>query len=139
MKTVTKQQAVERFDIIGDLAHAAKPSSSHTAVNRWIKLVPALKPEARQICGGLQGPAQPHFAEAHSRGIRSPLSVAPLKTYSDTSYLVALYVPNDHTAAALRYRAPCGRTPMILFTPTSPAGDADDRASMFLRRLNPRH
>ena len=28
-----------------------------------------------------------------------------MTTYFDTSYLVALYVPNDHTAAALRYRA----------------------------------
>jgi predicted nucleic acid-binding protein len=27
-----------------------------------------------------------------------------LSTYFDTSYLVALYVPNDHTAAALRHR-----------------------------------
>ncbi len=39
-----------------------------------------------------------------------------MKTYSDTSYLVALYVPNDHTAAALRYRARAGRQ-AILFTP----------------------
>src|SRR5437764_146954 len=37
-------------------------------------------------------------------------------TYFDTSYLVALYVPNDHTAAALRYRARHGRA-AILFTP----------------------
>lgn len=34
----------------------------------------------------------------------------------DTSCLVALYVPNDHTAAALRYRARTSRQP-ILFTP----------------------
>jgi predicted nucleic acid-binding protein len=39
-----------------------------------------------------------------------------LKTYFDTSCLVALYVPNDHTAAALRHRAHTGRQP-ILFTP----------------------
>jgi predicted nucleic acid-binding protein len=39
-----------------------------------------------------------------------------LKTYFDTSFLVALYVPNDHTAAALRHRAHTGRQP-ILFTP----------------------
>jgi len=38
-----------------------------------------------------------------------------LKTYFDTSYLVALYVPNDHTAAALRYRSR-NREP-IFFTP----------------------
>jgi predicted nucleic acid-binding protein len=39
-----------------------------------------------------------------------------LKTYFDTSCLVALYVPNDHSAAALRHRARAGRQP-ILFTP----------------------
>ena len=39
-----------------------------------------------------------------------------MSTYFDTSYLVALYVPNDHTAAALRYRAR-GITQPILFTP----------------------
>jgi predicted nucleic acid-binding protein len=39
-----------------------------------------------------------------------------LKAYFDTSCLVALYVPNDHTAAALRHRARTGRQP-ILFTP----------------------
>jgi predicted nucleic acid-binding protein len=39
-----------------------------------------------------------------------------LKTYLDTSCLVALYVPNDHTVAALRHRAREGRQP-ILFTP----------------------
>jgi predicted nucleic acid-binding protein len=39
-----------------------------------------------------------------------------LKTYFDTSCLVALYVPNVHTAAALRHRARFGRQP-ILFTP----------------------
>jgi predicted nucleic acid-binding protein len=39
-----------------------------------------------------------------------------VKTYFDTSCLVALYVPNDHTAAALRHRARAGRQP-ILFTP----------------------
>lgn len=39
-----------------------------------------------------------------------------MKTYFDTSFLVALYVPNDHTAAALRHRARTGRQP-ILFTP----------------------
>ena len=39
-----------------------------------------------------------------------------MKTYFDTSFLVALYVPNDHTAAALRHRAQAGRQPMI-FTP----------------------
>jgi predicted nucleic acid-binding protein len=39
-----------------------------------------------------------------------------LKTYFDTSYLVALYVPNDHTAAALRHRARAAREP-ICFSP----------------------
>lgn len=39
-----------------------------------------------------------------------------MNTYFDTSYLVALYVPNDHTAAALRYRARAVREP-IFFTP----------------------
>jgi predicted nucleic acid-binding protein len=39
-----------------------------------------------------------------------------LKTYFDTSCLVALYVPNNHTAAALRHRLRTGRQP-ILFTP----------------------
>jgi predicted nucleic acid-binding protein len=39
-----------------------------------------------------------------------------LKTYFDTSCLVALYVPNNHTAAALRHRLRNGRQ-SILFTP----------------------
>ena len=39
-----------------------------------------------------------------------------MNVYFDTSYLVALYVPNDHTAAALRYRAHNGPQP-IPFTP----------------------
>ena len=39
-----------------------------------------------------------------------------MSAYFDTSYLVALYVPNDHTAAALRYRAHSDCDP-ILFTP----------------------
>ena len=39
-----------------------------------------------------------------------------MKTYFDTSCLVALYLPNDHTAAALRHRAR-GRRQPILFTP----------------------
>jgi predicted nucleic acid-binding protein len=39
-----------------------------------------------------------------------------LKAYFDTSCLGALYVPNDHTDAALRYRTRAGRQP-ILFTP----------------------
>ena len=39
-----------------------------------------------------------------------------MKTYLDTSFLVALYVPNDHTPAALHHRARSGRQP-ILFTP----------------------
>ncbi len=39
-----------------------------------------------------------------------------MKFYFDTSYLVALYVPNDHTSAALRHRTRSDRQP-ILFTP----------------------
>jgi hypothetical protein len=39
-----------------------------------------------------------------------------VSAYFDTSYLVALYVPNDHTAAALRHRSRHPREP-ILFTP----------------------
>ena len=39
-----------------------------------------------------------------------------MKAYFDTSYLVALYVPNVHTAAALRHRARSDRRP-ISFTP----------------------
>ena len=39
-----------------------------------------------------------------------------MKSYFDTSCLVALYVPNNHTAAALRLRLRTGRQP-ILFTP----------------------
>ncbi len=36
-----------------------------------------------------------------------------MKTYFDTSCLVPLYVPNDHTSAALRLRARTGRQPII--------------------------
>ena len=39
-----------------------------------------------------------------------------MSCYFDTSYLVALYVPNDHTAAALRHRSRHTRQ-AILFTP----------------------
>ncbi|MEO8428989.1 MAG: type II toxin-antitoxin system VapC family toxin [Verrucomicrobiota bacterium] len=39
-----------------------------------------------------------------------------MKTYFDTSYLVALYVPNDHTAAALRHRGQEHELP-VLFNP----------------------
>ena len=39
-----------------------------------------------------------------------------MSAYFDTSYLVALYVPNDHTAAALRHRSRHPGEP-ILFTP----------------------
>jgi len=39
-----------------------------------------------------------------------------VKTCFDTSCLVALYVPNDRTSAALRHRARTGRQP-IVFTP----------------------
>ncbi len=39
-----------------------------------------------------------------------------MSAYFDTSYLVALYVPNDHSAAALRHRSRGTPEPM-LFTP----------------------
>jgi predicted nucleic acid-binding protein len=39
-----------------------------------------------------------------------------VKTYFDTSYLVAIYVPNDHTAAALRQHEIVKQEPMA-FTP----------------------
>ena len=39
-----------------------------------------------------------------------------MKSYFDTSYLVALYVPNDHTSAALRHRTRVDSQP-LLFTP----------------------
>ena len=39
-----------------------------------------------------------------------------MSAYVDTSYLVALYVPNDHTAAALRHRGNETQEP-IIFTP----------------------
>lgn len=39
-----------------------------------------------------------------------------MKIYFDTSYLVALYVPNDHTAAALRFHVGENEQPM-LFSP----------------------
>ena len=39
-----------------------------------------------------------------------------MSAYVDTSYLVALYVPNDHSAAALRHRSRHSARP-ILFTP----------------------
>lgn len=39
-----------------------------------------------------------------------------MSSYFDTSYLVALYVPNDHTIAALRHRERTGRE-VIVFTP----------------------
>jgi predicted nucleic acid-binding protein len=39
-----------------------------------------------------------------------------VSTYFDTSFLVALYVPNDHSAAALRHRRRHGRE-SIPFTP----------------------
>lgn len=35
-----------------------------------------------------------------------------MRTYLDTSYLVALYVPNDHSEAALRYRGREHELPM---------------------------
>jgi antitoxin (DNA-binding transcriptional repressor) of toxin-antitoxin stability system len=43
MKTVTKQQAVQGFDMIGDLAHAGETVIVTHDGKPWIKLVPALK------------------------------------------------------------------------------------------------
>ncbi len=45
MKTVTKRQAVEGFDMIGDLAHAGETVIVTHGGKPWIKLVPALKPK----------------------------------------------------------------------------------------------
>lgn len=44
MKTVTKQQAVEGFNTIGDLAHAGETVIVTHGGKPWIKLVPAFKP-----------------------------------------------------------------------------------------------
>ena len=46
MKTVTKQQAVRGFDMIGDLAHAGETVIVTHGGKPWIKLVPALKRKA---------------------------------------------------------------------------------------------
>ncbi len=43
MKTVTKQQAVQEFDMIGDLAHAGETVIVTHAGKPWIKLMPVLK------------------------------------------------------------------------------------------------
>jgi antitoxin (DNA-binding transcriptional repressor) of toxin-antitoxin stability system len=43
MKTVTKQQAVRGFDIIGDLAHSGETVIVTHGGKPWIKLVPAIK------------------------------------------------------------------------------------------------
>jgi hypothetical protein len=43
MKTVTKQQAVQGFDMIGGLAHAGQTVIVTNGGKPWIKLVPALK------------------------------------------------------------------------------------------------
>jgi antitoxin (DNA-binding transcriptional repressor) of toxin-antitoxin stability system len=43
MKTVTKQQAVQGFEMIGDLAHAGETIIVTHGGKPWIKLVPALK------------------------------------------------------------------------------------------------
>jgi antitoxin (DNA-binding transcriptional repressor) of toxin-antitoxin stability system len=44
MKTVTKQQAVRGFEMIGDLAHAGETVIVTHGGKPWIKLVPAFKP-----------------------------------------------------------------------------------------------
>ena len=43
MKTVTKQQAVQGFDMIADLAHAGETVIVTHGGKPWIKLVTALK------------------------------------------------------------------------------------------------
>ncbi len=43
MKTVTKQEAVQGFDMIADLAHAGETVMVTHGGKPWIKLVPALK------------------------------------------------------------------------------------------------
>jgi antitoxin (DNA-binding transcriptional repressor) of toxin-antitoxin stability system len=43
MKTVTKQQAIQGFDVIGDLAHAGETVIVTHGGKPWIKLMPALK------------------------------------------------------------------------------------------------
>ena len=43
MKTVTKQQAFQGFDMIGDLAHAGETVIVTQDGKPWFKLVPALK------------------------------------------------------------------------------------------------
>jgi antitoxin (DNA-binding transcriptional repressor) of toxin-antitoxin stability system len=46
VKTVTKQQAVQGFDLIGELAHAGETVIVTHGGKPWIKLVPALRPKA---------------------------------------------------------------------------------------------
>ncbi len=46
MKTVTKQQVVQGFDRIGDLAHAGETLIVTHGGKPWIKLVPALTKKA---------------------------------------------------------------------------------------------
>jgi antitoxin (DNA-binding transcriptional repressor) of toxin-antitoxin stability system len=43
MKTVTKQQAVLGFDMIGDLAHSGETVTVTHGGKPWIRLVPAFK------------------------------------------------------------------------------------------------
>jgi len=43
MKTVTKQEAVDRFEVIADLAHAGETVVATHEGKPWIKLVPALR------------------------------------------------------------------------------------------------
>jgi antitoxin (DNA-binding transcriptional repressor) of toxin-antitoxin stability system len=43
MKTVTKEQAIQGFDIIGDLANAGETVIVTHGGKPWIKLMPALK------------------------------------------------------------------------------------------------
>ena len=43
MKTVTKQDAVDGFDTIGDLAHAGETVTVTHRGKPWIKIVPASK------------------------------------------------------------------------------------------------
>jgi len=45
VKTVTKRQAAEGFETIGDLAHAGETVIVTQGGKPWVKLVPALKPK----------------------------------------------------------------------------------------------
>jgi antitoxin (DNA-binding transcriptional repressor) of toxin-antitoxin stability system len=55
MKTVTKQQAVQGFDTIGDLAHAGETVIVTHSGKPWIKRVPALKMKPGKSAAAFKG------------------------------------------------------------------------------------